>query len=97
MTPGTLRVTKTYLYFTGEAPLDDPSGPGPSTDPGGTGTRQGPRGARTFKRWPVASLVEVHHARFLLQPSAVELFFSDRSSAMINFESSEVRAVLPSI
>jgi PH domain associated with Beige/BEACH len=90
VTPGTLRVTKTFLYFTGEAPSDDPPGVGSSMDSSGTGNRQTLRGVRTFKRWPVASLEEVHHARFLLQPSAVELFFSDRSSAMLNFESSEV-------
>lgn len=93
MTPGTLRVTKTNVFFTGETPPDDPSGSGPAGDPSGTGPRQGLRGTRTFKRWPVAALVEVHHARFLLQPSAMELFFSDRSSAMLNFESAEVSPI----
>ncbi len=50
----------------------------------------GLQAARTHKRWPVPQLQEVHHTRFLLQPRALELFFSDRSTALLSFEDSKV-------
>lgn len=46
--------------------------------------------ARMHKKWAVAAIKEVHHARFLLQPSALELFLVDRSNALLNFASNKV-------
>lgn len=48
------------------------------------------RPARAHKRWPLAALAELHHARFLLQPSALELFLADRTNALLSFPSPEV-------
>lgn len=43
------------------------------------------------RRWPLAGIREVHHSRYLLQPSALELFMSDRRShAMFSFPSAQV-------
>ena len=42
------------------------------------------------KRWKVADLREAHHSRFLLRPSALELFFADRATALLNFPSAKV-------
>ena len=33
---------------------------------------------------------QVHHQRYLLQPSALEIFLADRSNALLNLPSSEV-------
>lgn len=52
--------------------------------------RSMPRPARTHKRWPLAQLAELHHARFLLQPCALELFLADRTTALLCFGSPEV-------
>ena len=49
------------------------------------------RPARAHKRWPLAAMAELHHARFLLQPSALELFLADRANALLSFPSPEVR------
>ena len=49
-----------------------------------------PRAVRTHKRWPLAQLAELHHARFLLQPCALELFLADRTTALLCFPSQEV-------
>ena len=48
---------------------------------------------RVHKRWQLASLREAHHARFLLRPSALELFMADRSTALLNFPSAKVGTV----
>ena len=46
------------------------------------------------KRWQLAALREAHHARFLLRPSALELFMADRSTALLNFPTAKVGAFL---
>ena len=48
------------------------------------------QGPRVHKRWKVADLREAHHSRFLLRPSALELFFADRATALLNFPSAKV-------
>ena len=48
------------------------------------------QGGRVLKRWLVADLREAHHSRFLLRPSALELFLQDRSTALLNFPSAKV-------
>ena len=48
------------------------------------------QGGRVHKRWLVADLREAHHSRFLLRPSALELFLQDRSTALLNFPSAKV-------
>ena len=45
---------------------------------------------RQHKRWPIAAITEVHHARFLLQPFALEIFLADRANALLSFPSAEV-------
>jgi len=47
-------------------------------------------GGKKYKRWRVASLVEVHHARFLLRPFALEFFLADQANALLSFASSQV-------
>ena len=48
------------------------------------------QGRRVHKRWAIAAVKEVHHARCLLQPSALEIFLHDRSNALLNFASNKV-------
>lgn len=36
-------------------------------------------------------VAQVHHQRYLLQPTALEVFLSDRSNALLNLPSAEVR------
>ncbi len=50
---------------------------------------------RKYKRWRVASLVEVHHARFLLRPFALEFFMADRANALLSFPSSQAPIAPP--
>jgi hypothetical protein len=38
-------------------------------------------------------LAELHHARFLLQPAALELFLADRTNALLSFDSPEVKCI----
>jgi hypothetical protein len=38
---------------------------------------------------------QVHHQRYLLQPSALEVFMADRSNALLNLPTPEVRAPRP--
>ena len=45
---------------------------------------------RYYKRWILDSIAEVHFARFLLRPSALELFQHDRSTALVNFPDAQV-------
>ncbi len=45
---------------------------------------------RTHKVWPIAQVAELHHARYLLQPRALELFLYSRSSALLSFETPKV-------
>ena len=40
--------------------------------------------------WPVAQVAELHHARYLLQPRALELFLYNHSSALLSFETPKV-------
>lgn len=44
-----------------------------------------------YKRWPIAAMIEVHHMRFLLRPFALEVFLSDRSTALFSFPSAKAR------
>ncbi|GAB4815481.1 hypothetical protein N2152v2_002527 [Parachlorella kessleri] len=45
---------------------------------------------RRSGRWPLSSLMEAHHSRYLLQPTALELFAADRTShALFNFQSTQ--------
>lgn len=37
------------------------------------------------RRWAIADVKELHHARFLLRPSALKIFMLDRSNALLNF------------
>ena len=53
--------------------------------------RSVPRPTRTHKRWPLTQLAELHHARFMLQPCALELFLANCTTALLCFGSSEVR------
>ena len=46
---------------------------------------------RTHKVWPIAQVSELHHARYLLQPQALELFMHDRASALLSFQTPKVR------
>ncbi len=52
-------------------------------------------GGKKYKRWRVASLVEVHHARFLLRPFALEFFLRDQANALLSFPSAQVLPHLP--
>ena len=45
---------------------------------------------KQYKRWSTAALIELHQARFLLRPFALELFLADRSNALFSFPSAEV-------
>ena len=45
---------------------------------------------RTLKVWPIAQVAELQHARYLLQPRALELFLYDHSSALLSFETPKV-------
>jgi hypothetical protein len=81
--PGTLRLTNLYLHFIGDPPTEEAQAASPpSLKP-----------ARTHKRWLTNTINELHHARFLLQQSALELFLADRSNALLNFSGSQVRCI----
>ena len=41
---------------------------------------------RIHKTWPIAQVSELHHARYLLQPRALELFMYNHASALLSFE-----------
>lgn len=83
---GTLRLTNLHLHFVGDPPTtEDPSG-GTEARPPGTA-----KPTRTHKRWAVSAITELHHARFLLQQSALEIFLADRSNALLNFDGNAVR------
>ena len=41
---------------------------------------------RIHKTWPIAQVSELHHARYLLQPRALELFMYNHTSALLSFE-----------
>ena len=45
---------------------------------------------RSHKVWLVAQVAELHHARYLLQPRALELFLYNHSSALLSFETPKV-------
>ena len=45
---------------------------------------------KTHKSWPIALIAELHYARYLLQSRALELFLSDRSSALLSFKTPKV-------
>ena len=46
--------------------------------------------SRTHKSWAIAQICELHHARYLLQPRALELFLYNHSSALLSFENPKV-------
>ena len=46
---------------------------------------------------PRRANAQVHHQRYLLQPSALEIFLTDRSNALLNLPSSEVAAISCSV
>ena len=75
VTPGALRLTAAHVHFVGDPPAP--------AEPADAGEQQQPRKAhaRTHKRWPLAALLELHHARYLLQQTALELFLQDRCGA----------------
>ena len=73
--PGALRLTAAHVHFVGDPP--PPPEPG-AADAAGEQPRKAQH-ARAHKRWPLAALLELHHARYLLQQTALELFLQDRS------------------
>lgn len=91
---GTLRLTNLHLHFVGDPPSEEQP-PGGLGGGGGAGGPDGMRPAaatkpaRTHKRWAVGAITELHHARFLLQQSALEIFLADRSNALLNFDGSQ--------
>lgn len=81
---GTLRLTNLHLHFVGDHASEDTSGA--EARPVGAA-----KPTRTHKRWAVSAIIELHHARFLLQQSALEIFLADRSNALLNFDGNAVR------
>jgi hypothetical protein len=77
--PGALRLTAVHLHFVGDPPE------GPNEDEAPAQLPRRPPQSRTHKRWALAAISEVHHARYLLQQSALEIFLNDRSNALLNF------------
>lgn len=75
--------------------------PGPAGDaaggdavPAAAAAAEGEEGRprRRRREWPLSGLTEVHHSRYLLQPTAFECFSADRCShALFNFPSHQVR------
>lgn len=59
---------------------------------GAGGSTQGPR---LHKRWAMEEVVAVHHARYLLRPTALEIFMSGRKSALLAFPSAQVQLPAP--
>ncbi|KAK9836952.1 hypothetical protein WJX81_002248 [Elliptochloris bilobata] len=83
---GILRLTPRQLHFVGDPHEEQPAeanGAAGSKSPGG-------RCVRTHRHWELAAIVEVHHQRYLLQPSALEIFLGDRSNALLNLPSSQL-------
>ena len=66
--------------------------PTPCTLHSTAATLSAAQGGRTHKSWPVAQIAELHHARYLLQPRAIELFMSNGASALLSFVNAKVRA-----
>ncbi|KAK9824084.1 hypothetical protein WJX72_007613 [[Myrmecia] bisecta] len=81
--PGTLRLMPGQLHFIGDLPAEEATRANQS--PG-----EKPKASRTHKRWPLGRITEVHHARYLLQPNALEIFLADRSNALLNFADNKV-------
>lgn len=50
---------------------------------------------RTHKVWPIAQVSELHHARYLLQPCALELFMHNHASALLSFQSPKASGFTP--
>ena len=44
-----------------------------------------------LRRWPLASLLQVHSRRHLLRRSALEFFFADRTSALLDLAGRDER------
>lgn len=82
---GTLRVTNLHLHFVGDAANIEDGQAAAATASSGSA-----KAMRTHKRWPISGITELHHARFLLQQSALDLFLADRSNALLNFEGHQV-------
>lgn len=63
----------------------------PAGDAAAAEEGEGEKPRRRHQRWQLAGLTEVHHSRYLLQPTALECFMADRSShAFLNFPSHQV-------
>ncbi|DBA78126.1 TPA: hypothetical protein ACH3X2_008097 [Trebouxia sp. C0005] len=81
--PGTLKILQGQLQFTGELLPEE-----------GLLPQEGPvtkaKEVSSHKVWPVAQIAELHHARYLLQPRALELFLYNHSSALLSFETPKV-------
>eukprot|EP00898_Chlorokybus_atmophyticus_P002244 jgi/Chlat1/301/Chrsp1S08783 len=78
---GRLEITHSVLHFYGIADIVPPMSPGRA---GGSLNSQS---QQIHKRWDVTRLREVHFQRYLLQSSALEFFFEDRSTVLLNFSS----------
>lgn len=97
--PGLLRITRTQMHFVADAESAASSGGGEdaaaaAVDAAAAEAGEGPR-RRRHQRWQLRGLTEVHHSRFLLQPTALECFMSDRAShALLNFPTHQARLSL---
>jgi len=72
---GRLELTKANVHFVGELS-------GEQEDPGSTGPSR-----RYYRRWPTVGVAQVHFSRYMLQPTALEVFMQDRSSVFFSFPS----------
>ncbi|KAL3142038.1 hypothetical protein ABBQ32_004670 [Trebouxia sp. C0010 RCD-2024] len=79
---GTLKILQGQIQFTGDLPMDE-GVPGAMPDSPAPKSKEG----RTHKVWPIAQVSELHHARYLLQPCALELFMHNHASALLSFQS----------
>ncbi|KAL0021859.1 hypothetical protein WJX77_009077 [Trebouxia sp. C0004] len=83
--PGTLKILQGQLQFTGDL-LPEEGLPNSPQEVPATKAKEG----RSHKVWPLAQVAELHHARYLLQPRALELFLYNHSSALFSFETPKV-------
>ncbi|KAL3153518.1 hypothetical protein ABBQ38_011849 [Trebouxia sp. C0009 RCD-2024] len=88
--PGTLKILQGQIQFTGDLPVDE-GVPGAVPDSPAPKSKEG----RTHKVWPIAQVSELHHARYLLQPCALELFMHNHASALLSFQSPKASGFTP--
>ncbi|KAH3744448.1 neurobeachin 2 [Pelomyxa schiedti] len=84
VTPGSLTVTQRALHFLEER----------KEIPGEENKKQAPP---KEKHWDVETIREVHLRRFLLRPSALEIFFVDQTNVFLNFPQRKNRAMYSKI